>query len=291
MEIIGLLLAPVVLISFIWLLVSAFKKSLAWGFWLLVGPLFVILLSILIIKPTSIVSVLLVSLLAFIPPISFAYKCWEEAQKPFLTYIISSVLSLLISVTTLATIGDDTLESLIAQTQQGQLNKENAAQRMRTLIENIEDSASLSEQEKLTMRTAKNIITQVEKNLAADPDYYNKDSDAQYQQDLAQIEEQRKREESIKELETKLSQRKALENKPQPKHTKTLPIIKKSEIKKFIGSKVIIITPQNIKHEGTLAGFDEETYSAVLEKERKTGKLKYKLHMSDIKTIYLFIDE
>lgn len=291
MEIIGLLLAPVVLISFIWLLITAFKKSLPWGFWLLVGPLFVILLSILVIKPDSIVTVLLVGLISFIPSISFAYKYWEEAQKPFLTYIISSVLSLLISVTTLASIGDDTLENLISQTQQGRLNKEDAAQRMRALIKKIEDSSSLTEQEKLTMRTAKIIINQVEQNLASDPDFYKKTSDAQYQQDLAEIEAQRKREESIKELENKLSQRKALENKPQPKKPRTLPVIKKSEIKQYIGSKIIIVTTKDIKHDGTMSGFDEETYSVILEKERKTGKLKFKLHMSDVKTIYLFIDE
>ena len=291
MEIIGLLLAPVVLISFIWLLITAFKKSLPWGFWLLVGPLFVILLSILVIKPDSIITILLVGLLAFIPSISFAYKCWEDAQKPFLTYIISSVLSLLISVTTLATIGDDTMEGLISQTQQGQLNQEDAAQRMRALIRKIEDRSSLTEQEKLTMRTAKNIISQVEKNLANDPDYYKKDAETRDQEDRARFAAQRKREESIVNNAKELSLRKALENKPQPKKTRTLPTIKKSEIKQYIGSIVIIATIKNIKHKGTLTGFDEETYSVILEKERKTGKLKFKLHMSDVKTVYLFIDE
>ena len=291
MEIIGLLLAPVVLISFIWLLITAFKKSLPWGFWLLVGPLFVILLSILVIKPDSIITILLVGLIAFIPSISFAYKCWEDAQKPFLTYIISSVLSLLISVSTLASIGNDTLEGLISQTQQGQLNKEHAAQRMRSLIKQIEDSSSLTEQEKLTMRTAKNIISQVEKNLANDPHYYKKDAETRDQEDRARFAAQRKREDSIINKAKELSLRKALENKPQPKKPRTLPTIKKSEIKQYIGSIVIIATIKNIKHKGTLTGFDEETYSVILEKERKTGKLKFKLHMSDIKTVYLFIDE
>lgn len=291
MEIIGLLLAPVVLVSFVWLLITGFKKSLPWGFWLLVAPLFIILLSILVIKPNSIISVLLVSLCVFIPAISFAYKYWEEVHKPFLTYIISSVLSLLISVTTLATIGDDTLESLIAQTQQGQLSEENAAERMRALITKIEDSSALTEHEKLTMRTAKNIITQVEKNLASDPDFYKRSSDSEYKQDLARIEAQRKREESIKNLENRLTQRTTAENKPKPKPIKTLPTIKKSEIKDYIGSKVIILTTTQIKHNGKLIGFDEETYSLILEKERKTGKLKFKIHMSDIKTIFLFIDQ
>ena len=291
MEIIALLLAPVVLASFVWLLVTAFKRSLPWGFWLLVGPLFVILFSLLIIKPDSIITVLLVGLLAFIPSISFAYKGWEEAQKPFLTFIISSVLSLLINVTTLANIGHDTLESLIEQTQKGQLNKENAAQRMRSLIKQIEDSSSLTEQEKLTMRTAKNIINQVEKNLANDSDYYKKDAETRDQEDRARFAAQRKLEDSIINNAKELNLRKALENKPQPKKSRTLPTIKKTEIKKYIGSIVIIATIKNIKHKGTLTGFDEETYSVILEKERTSGKLKFNIHMSDIKTIYLFIDE
>jgi len=200
-EIIGLLLAPVVLISFIWLLVRAFKKSAAWGLWVLLGPLLIVVLASLLIQLDSIISILLISLVAFIPPISFAYKCWEEAQKPFLTYIISSVLSLLLSVSTLASLGNDTLTSLISQAQQGIINEQDAAQRMRRLIQQMENTASLTAQEKLTMRTAQNIIKQVEMNLSRDPEYYSRESVEEYEQDIAAREAQRKKEEAQKKLD------------------------------------------------------------------------------------------
>ena len=291
MEIISLLLAPVILGSFIWLLVRAFKKSLPWGFWLLFGSLVIYVLAILIIPQNSLIGIIAASLLSFAPTIHFGYKCWEEAQKPFLTYIISSVLFLLFSASMLASLGEDSLKTLINQAQKGQISEEEAAKRMRPLIQKIEDSSSLSEHQKLSIRTAMNMINQVEQNLAEDPDYYKRETNADYQRDLSNIEAQRKREESIKNLESRLSQRTAIENKLQAKKPRSFPTIKKTELKKYIGSTIIIETTTNIKHTGILIGFDDETYSAILEKERKTGKLKFKIHMSDIKTIYLFVDE
>ncbi len=291
MEIIGLLLAPVVLISFIWLLVRAFKKSALWGLWVLFGPLLVIILAVILIQPDSITSILLISLVAFIPSISFAYKCWEEAQKPFLTYIISSVLSLLISVSSLASLGDDTLTSLISQAQQGIINEQDAAKRLRQLIQKMEDSGSLSAHEKLSMRTAQNIIKQVEMNLSKDPQYYSRESEEKYQQDIAAREAQRKKEEALKKLQEKLNQRTVQEKTPLPKKPGTFPEIKKSEIKQYIGSTIIIVTTRELKHKGLLINFDDGEYKVILEKERKTGKLRFKIHMSDIKKIYLYIDE
>ena len=291
MEIIGLLLAPVVLGSFIWLLIRAFKKSIFWGLWLLLGSLVIAVLAILIIPQNSLIGIIAASLLSLAPTIHFGYKCWEQEQKPFLTYIISSALFLIFSASMLASLGDDTLEALISQAQKGQLSEEETAKRMRALIQKVEDSSALSEQQKLSMRTAMNMINQVEQNLAEDPDYYKRETNADYQRDLASIEAQRKREESRKNLESRLSQRTAVENKPQAKKPRIFPTIKKTEIKKYIGSTIIIETTTNIKHTGILIGFDDETYSAILEKERKTGKLKFEIHMSDIKTLYLFVDE
>ncbi len=291
MEIIGLLLAPVVLISFVWLLISAFKKNALWGVWVLIGPLLVIILSIWFIQPGSVISILLISILAFIPPISFAYKCWEEARKPFLTYIISSVLSLLISVSSLATLGDDTLPNLIAQTQQGILSEPDAAKRMRQLIQKMENSASLSAQEKLNIRTAENIIKLVETNLLKDPQYYSRKDKTADLTDTAAYKAQQRKEESIKKLEAKLNQRTTIEKTQPPKQTQNLPEIKKSEIKKYIGSTIIILTTEKLRHKGILKGFDEVGYNIILEKERKTGKLQFNLHMSDIKKIYLYINE
>ena len=291
MEILGLLLTPIIFIAFIWLLVAGFKKSIPWGFGLLVGPLAIFILAVFVIKPTGIISILLISLAAYIPAILFAYKNWEEAKKPFLTYFISSLLSLLISINTLSNMGDNDLELLITQVQQGQLNEQDAAQRMRAIIERMEDGSSLTEQDKLVMQTAKTIIDQIEANLASDPDFYNQSVNQAYQQDLARLEAQRKREEALKKLEDKLKQRTTDENKPQPKKAITYPVIKKEEIKKYLKSKVIIVSIKDIKHRGILKDFDEETYSVVLEQEHKAGKLNFKIHMSDIKTVYLFIEE
>lgn len=291
MEIIGLLLAPVVLISFIWLLVRAFKKSALWGFWVLLGPLLVVILAILFIQPGSVISILLISLVAFIPSISFAYKCWEEAQKPFLTYIISSVLSLLISVSSLASLGEDTLASLISQAQQGVINEQDAAKRMRQLIQKMENSGTLSAHEKLSMRTAQNIIKQVEMNLSNDPQYYSRESVDEYERDIAAREAQLKKEEALKKLQEKLNQRTITEKAPPLKKPRTLPEIKKSEVKQYLGSTIIIVTTQELKHKGLLTDFDDEGYNVILEKERKTGKLRFRIHMSDIKKIYLYIDE
>jgi len=291
MEIISLLLIPVVLVSFIWLLIVGFKKSIGWGFLLLVGPLLVFILSAFVIKPNSIVSILFVSLLGYIPALAFAYKNWADVQKPFLIFFIASSLMLTFSLTTLSKIADNSLEQLISQSQQGQLNPEDAAKQMRKIIQQLEDGSSISEQDKLIIKTAKNIITQVEANLASDPDYYNKSLNQSYQNDLQKLEEQRKREAKLKKLEERLNKRKEVENKPIVKKQVNYPVIKKSEVNQYLGSKVIVVSSKNIQHKGLLTGFDEETYSLILEIERKTGKLQFKMHMSDVKTIYLYLEE
>ena len=291
METLALLLVPVTFIGFIWLLIVGFRTSLPWGFGLLIVPLAFLLLAILFIRPDNIFSVFAITLAVYLPAIIFARKNWEEAHKAFLTYFISSFISVLISVTTLNTNNENNLELLISQVQQGIISEVDGAHQMRTIIENIEDSSSLSEQEKLVIRTAKTIITQVETNLAKDPDFYDKTINNDYQKDLAKIEAQRKKEESLKKLEERLKKRIEAEKIVQPKETKHLPIIKKSEIKKYIKAKVIITTVSNRKHQGMLKDFDEEGYNVILEKKRKTGKFIFKIHMSDIKTIHLFVDE
>lgn len=291
MEIFGLLLAPVALIGFIWLLIIGFKKSLGWGFWLFAGPMLVFMLAVLFIKPSGMLSILLLSALGYLPAISFAYKNWEDARKAFLVYIIPSVLSLLVSVNTLSSISNNNLELLIDQAQQGKLNPEDAARKIREAIQNMDINSSLSEQDMLVMKTAKNIVTRVEANLASDPDYYDKEANKEYQRDLAKIEAQRKRDAAKKNLENMLNQRKIEENKPKAKKATVYPKIKKSEIKKYIGSNVIILTTQNVKHHALLKGFDDETYRIILEKEHKSGKLLFKVHMSDVKTIFLYVEE
>lgn len=291
MEIIGLLLAPIAFGGYIWLLVRAFKTSLSWGFWLLLGSLIIYIATALVVDTSSIMGIIVASALSLGPSIHFASKHWETAQKPFLTYLISSVLFLVFSASIIANLGSPTLEKLIAQTQKGEISKEEAAQQLRRLVQSDEDSSALSEQEKLSMRTAKNIITQVEKNLEEDPDYYKRETDLDYQRDLANIEAQRKREASRKKLESRLSQRQALENKPQEKKPVVFPVIKKNEVKKYIGSKLIVETITGVKHTAFLKDFNEESYRIILEKERTTGVLKLKIHMSDIKSIHLIVDE
>ncbi len=291
MEMISLFLAPIVLAGFIWLLIVGFKKSLPWGFGLLVSTLTILLLAILFIQPNSITSISLITLAVYIPAIIFVRKNWDEAHKAFLTYFISSLLSVLISINTLTADSENNLELLITQVQHGKISEEDAALRMRAIIEKIQDSSSLSEQEKLVVRTAKTIITQVEENLLKDPDFYNKTINHDYEKDLAKLEAIRKREEALRKLEERLNKRNAIEVETQPKQQKVLPTIKKSEIKNYIKSKVIIETVKNIKHRGIIKDFDDDSYSVIIELERKTGKLNYKIHMSDIKTIYLYVNE
>ena len=291
MEIISLLLVPLVFTSFIWLLITAFKSSIPWGLLVFFGPIVIAVLGIIIVQPSSVISILLISLVSYLPAIAYAAKHWEAAKKPFLTYMSVSIISLLISVSTLAALGDDSLDQLINQATLGQINEKEAADRMRIIIRKMEESGSLSERDKLSVRTAQNIIKQVEMNLDKDPLYYSRESVEEYEQELAQREAERKRKEKIRKLQEKLNKRVTTDKPPPQKKPKVLPEIKKSEIRKYIGSEVIIVTNTNLQHKGLLKGFDEEEYKAVLEKERKTGKLIFKIHMSDIKKIFLYIED
>lgn len=97
------ILSIISLIGWIWLLVVSFKEHVLWG----IGNL----------------------LLPFPVAIVFAAMHWQEAKKPFLLYLIPSLLAAVIWVKLFAGVFSETLD--IAQQQEsGQISEEEAQRRM-----------------------------------------------------------------------------------------------------------------------------------------------------------------
>jgi hypothetical protein len=99
-----LLLSIVVLVSFIWTVVIAFKEHILWGFGCLFVPLVIIV---------------------------FGIMYWDKAKKPFLTYIIASILyAVLFFKVFFAMFQQAGVMELTTQVESGQITEQEAQQRI-----------------------------------------------------------------------------------------------------------------------------------------------------------------
>ena len=107
------ILALVSLVSFIWLLVVAFKESLIWGF--------------------------LVFLFSPLSAIAFAIYHWNEAKKAFLVYFTSLVIFSVMFFSVFAKMGGletiETTHKTAKQLEKGEITEEEAAKRVANQVQ------------------------------------------------------------------------------------------------------------------------------------------------------------
>lgn len=116
------LAALVALVSYIWLVIVAFKKSIGWGF------------AVLLLSP--------------ITAIIFANKNWRKSKKPFLIYITTSTACFAYVGYIFVYLGGLDMVDMAQKIQQGKFSEQEAAQFMEKTMDRMASSGLLDEHDK-----------------------------------------------------------------------------------------------------------------------------------------------
>ena len=127
----------VALVSYIWLVVVAFKKSVGWGF------------GVMLLSP--------------ITAIIFAIKNWRKSKKPFLIYITTSTACYAYIGYIFVYMGGLEMMDMAQKIQQGKFSEQEAVQFMDKTMDRMATSGMLDEQEKKELHEIQTIFEQMKK--------------------------------------------------------------------------------------------------------------------------------
>ena|GEM_PF-1936463 len=217
-----LLLSIVTLVSFIWTLVIAFKENILWG----LGSLFVPLVIIV-----------------------FGIMHWDKAKKPFLTYVIASIVYAVFFFNVISTMFTEAgVMELNSQVRSGQITEQEAQQRIQ-------------------QRMAEMFGTEAEQVPGA--------------QQPQQAEDQ------INTLTGQMNERarqaEQQADAPATQRIKVYNSIRVSQARQYIGENVRVISMSGVEKQGTLK---EVKYDRlVLERNLRGGDFAFEVLFNDIKSI------
>jgi len=233
MYIAALVLLVIVIISSLWLTIVGFKKHILWG----IGMIFV-------------------------PVVAFVFTAmnWSEAKKPFLTYLISSVLLVAVIFEPMQVVINKRVE-LSQQVERGEITEQQAQaiiqQRMMQIFSG-EQGAVINDDELLTPEEQRINALRAELDI--------KNEAAIASQEYA--EEQAKKVEAVEEVRRKV---------------KVFTPIKISEANQYIGKIVRIVSFEGVERQGTLisAGYDRLN----VDRKMAGGGFKFNVLTKDIKIL------
>jgi len=233
MYIAALVLLVIVIISSLWLTIVGFKKHILWG----IGMIFV-------------------PLVAFI----FTAMNWSEAKKPFLIYLISSVLLAAVIFEPMQMVITKSVE-LSQQVERGEITEQQAQEMIQQQIIQIfsgQQGPVINDDDLLTPEERR--IETLREELRI------KNEAAVASQEYA--EEQAKKVEAVEEVRRKV---------------KVFTPIKISEANQYIGKIVRVVSFEGVERQGTLisAGFDRLN----IDRQMAGGGFKFNVLTKDIKIL------
>ena len=230
MYIAALVLLVIVMISSLWLTIVGFKKHILWG----IGMLFIPVVALV-----------------------FTAMNWSKAKKPFLTYLISSVLLVAVIFEPMQVVMNESVE-LSQQVERGEITEQQAKEMIEQRVLQIfsgEQSSIITDEDLLTPEEQR--IETLREELQI------KNEAAIASQEYA--EEQAKKVEEVEEVRRKV---------------KVFTPIKISEANKYIGKIVRIVSFEGVERQGTLinAGYDRLN----LDRKMAGGRFKFDVLTKDI---------
>jgi len=233
MLIAALVLAIIVTVSAIWLTVEGFKKHIAWGLGMLFIP-FVVLI--------------------------FTAMNWEKAKKPFLVYLVSSVL-LVVTIFEPMTEVINEQALLTKQVAQGEITQQKATEMLQQKIAQV---FSFGGRKPVS---DDNLLTPEEQRIESLRAELRKKNEAA----IASQEYAAEQAAKVEEVEEEL------------RRVKVFSPVKISEVKNYIGKKVRIVSFEGVERQGVLlnAGYDRLT----LDRKLAGGGFKFDVLTKDIDVI------
>ena len=124
--------------AFIWLVLVAFRERVSWGF-----------------------------LVLFFSPITaviFAYKYWNEAQKPFVIFIVASTSYFTVIVYLFFTMGGAEMIGMAQRLLQGEFSEQEAVQFIEKTMDRMEESGILTDQDKQKLGEMREVFEEIKGN-------------------------------------------------------------------------------------------------------------------------------
>ena len=292
----SVLLGLVGLVSFIWLLVVAFRESLIWGF--------------------------LVFLFSPISAIAFSIYHWDEAKKPFLIYLSATIIFFAIFFNAFNKMGGlemiATTQEAAEQLEKGEISEAEAARRVAEQMENnikrMEEAGLLGTEERKLLEekvqelkldesasastapdSAKDDVTQPPaETVQAKSDAADMPAPAAGQSPAGEVAPTQKAAEEILEYGPEWSLEAALEKKrekfkqqqldlPTPKIEGKYTPISVSQAEKYVGEQVRVVKAKT-RHDGLLKSVNEN--HLILDMQVSGGQAHFEIKRHQIHSMY-----
>ncbi|HEC12346.1 MAG TPA: DUF308 domain-containing protein [Acidiferrobacteraceae bacterium] len=237
----------VVLVSFIWLVVVAFKRHLGWGF------------AVLLLSP--------------IAAIIFAIMYWREAKYPFLIYIVAAGIQLSYAFKLFNEMGGGDIFQLAQQVGQGRLNKEQTATEFQRRF-----ADRMLDNEQITQQQYEQLLEKLEQSGPPD----NQQDEAVTEEMLQRIVSELPETHQKGRVRAKLAAPKAVTVEPIKKEPVAIFV---GDISGHIGRTLIITLRNGLKREGVLTEIKGATI--IIKRPYRGGHTTFKIYRGDIDTVYL----
>jgi len=233
MLIAALVLFAIAMLSYLWLMVEGFKQHVMWG----IGIFFIPLVSIV-----------------------FAIMHWQKAKKPFLIYLLSSILMVVVLFEPMTAVITESVE-ITQKVQRGEITEQQGQEMMQQRMMQIFSGNDT------VVITDEDLLTPEEQRIEGLREELRIKNEAALESQ-AYAEEQAKKEEVIEE---------------QLRKVKVFTPIKISEVKNYIGKKLRIVSFEGVERQGILrsAGYDRLT----LDRKLAGGQFDFDVLTKDIKTL------
>ena len=270
------------LIGYVWLLITAFKRSVGWGF------------GVLLFSPLS--------------AIIFGLKYWYQAKKPFLVYMVPLIIAVSLSFKVFVSMGG--MEMIGAAKQvamgisKGELSKEDAMKFMHSGINVMENSSSDPKEKKKAVLMRRMMMAMESKgseedrrklddafrDLLADETLTPKERRDLYRlrekmklgplKPSEPVQTQAKRAKNNHRVASKPATEASFPARNTPPKPNQVPL---TEAKNHIGRYVILTDNRGVEHEGRLTNVSGDTH--WIEKRTYGGALKLSLESDQIRSL------
>ena len=233
MNIVALVLLVIVMISSLWLTVVGFKKHILWG----IGMIFV-------------------------PVVAFVFTAmnWNKAKKPFLTYLISSILLAAVIFEPMQVVMNDSV-AIFQQVERGEITEQQAQEMIQQKVIQIfsgEQGAVINDDDLLTPEEQRINTLREELDIKNDAAIASQEYAA----------EQAKKVEEVEEIRRKV---------------KVFTPIEISEANKYVGKIVRIVSFEGVERQGTLINAGHDRLN--VDRKMAGGGFKFDVLTKDIKIL------
>lgn len=283
------------LVTWIWLIVLAFKQAISWGLTVLIAPFLLGFIAMLVLGGTMFAGgsgsfIYIATAITLLPFLIFGFKFFRETKVPLILFLLVNIISAYFTAQMMNAMGMNEMMAIQQDMMSGKITEEEAQQRMLAWAEKLEQSGMLSESDQRDLEMMREMMQQQRTGPNTggydDSHLIPKTGEQSAADKYDPYAEAAKREaESRRRLEQKLAERardkSRFTRKPEPTYFN----VSYFKIKNYRGREVKVTGLNGAVHQGILSNILTAEDKIVVTKELKTGTADFIIHRADIKQI------